>query len=312
MIGILCSRNKEKLFINFLRKNAALISKATPVIVFSMPDISLSEKSVYGTVITDDTVKIAKTQLPNHIYNFSVQRTKSHIKKMKYLSELENLTIYNPANSFNQWSIMKILVSDPLSRQYLLPFATITKGIDIADFQDSAGFILRPKSGTDNTRITYCSKTKTGYDIYNIGETAFSHLHDIQSAVIPIIRNGKWIILFSPELITYKNRLLTARSYLYKTKDGLWKVALKTVLANSEEVYKKTDDTTDAALLRMIKYINCFIPDLAFCTIDFTLDKDGNPYFLGLGGWQDFMPKNTLYKNLVDVICSSLAETNYE
>jgi hypothetical protein len=312
MIGILCSRNKEKLFINFLRKNTKLMDKATPVIVFSMPDINLSEKLVYGSLITKDSVKIVKKELPRYIYNFSVQRSKSHIKKMKYMSELENLTIYNPANSFNQWSIMKILTSDPESKQYLLPFATLTKGIDMPDFKDSTGFILRPKSGTDNTRITYCSKIKTGYDIYNIGEIAFSHLHDIQSVILPIIRNGKWLLLSSPELITYKNRLLTARSYLYKSNDGKWNIALKTVLSLSEEGYKKTDEKTDTAILHMIEYISCFNPDLAFCTIDFALDKDGNPYFLGLGGWQDLMPKKALHRTLVDVICSSLAEKDYE
>lgn len=309
MIGILCGRNKEKLFIDFVRKSAAL--KTTPVVVFSMPDVNLSDRSVYGTVIDNGIVKIVKGRLPNHIYNFSVQRTKSHIKKLILMSELENLTLYNPANSFNQWSIMKILNSDPISKQYLLPFATMTKGRDMPDSKNYAGFILRPKNGNDSAKITYCAKTKTGYDIYNIGEIAFSHLHDIQSAVIPIVRSGKWIILFCPELMTYKNRLFTARSYLYKSKEN-WVVALKTVLSQTEEVYRKTDEKTDAALVQMMTYINCFIPDLAFCTIDFTLDKDGNPYFLGLGGWQDLMPKKTLHKTLVEAICSSLAEKDYE
>jgi hypothetical protein len=305
MIGILCGRNKEKLFIDFVRKSTNL--KATPVVIFSMPDVNLSERSVYGTVISEDTVKIVKERLPDHIYNFSVQRTKSHIKKLKLMSELENLTIYNPANAFNQWSIMKIITSDSISRRYLLPFATITKGIEVPDSQDSAGFILRPRNGNDHTKFTYCARTKTGFDIYNIGEIAYSHLHDIQSAVIPIVRSGKWIILFCPELMIYKNRLFTARSYLHKKKDG-WSVALKTVLSQTEEVYKKNDEKTDAALVRMMEYINYFIPDLAFCTIDFTLDKDGNPYFLGLGGWQDLMPKKALHKTLVEAICSSLAE----
>lgn len=309
MIGILCGRNKEKLFSDFVRKSAAL--KKASIVVFSMPEVNLNEKTVFGTVISGGEAKFAKTALPNQIYNLSVQKTKGHIKRLKLLSELENVAIFNPANSFNQWSIMKILTSDAISRQYLFPFATITKGIDI-HFEESAGFILRPRNGNDYTKITYCAKTKTGFDIYNIGEIAFSHLHDIQSVVIPIVRNGKWMVLFTPELITYKNRLLTARSYFYKTKNSGWEIALKTVLSQTEEVYGKNDDKTDEALKRMMEYINNFIPDLAFCTIDFTLDKDGNPYFLALGGWQDLMPKKALHKPLLDVLCSSLEEKDGE
>ena len=87
---------------------------------------------------------------------------------------------------------------------------------------------------------------------------------------------------------------------------------MKTVLSQTEEVYGKTDGKTNEALKRMIEYINNFIPDLAFCTIDFTLDKDGNPYFLSLGGWQGLMQKKAPHKTLVDALCSSLASRHCE
>lgn len=309
MIGILCGRNKERLFADLVLKSAAF--KTVPVLIFSMPDVNLSEKTVYGALISGAEANIVKTTLPSHIYNFSVQHTKSHIKKLKQLLELENVTVYNPANSFNQWSIMKILKSDAVSAQYLFPFDNVTKGFDFR-FEDSAGFILRPRNGNDPAKITYCAKTKAGFDIYNIGEIAFGHLHDIRSAVNPIVKNGKWLVLFTPELTTYKNRLFTARGYLYKTKDKSWALALKTVLSQTEETYGKTNDKPDEALIRMAAYVNNFIPDLAFCAIDFTLDKDGNPYFLALGGWQDLMPRKALHKPLADVLCGSLASKHSE
>jgi hypothetical protein len=307
MVGLLCSQTKERLFADHIRRNADLTKQNVPVIVFSMPNINLSERTVYGTVISDGKLNEQKTELPGLIFNFAVQHTKSHLKKLKCMSELENLTLINPANSFNQWLIMKMLSSDSESRQYLLPYTNISSGSAFPDFQEIGSFILKSRSGSDPVRTIYCRKTKTGFDLFNIGDTALSHLSDIQNVVIPILKSGKWVILQSPELMTYRNRLLIIRSYLYKNSAGKWEAALKTVLSQTEEAYRKTDKKTDEVLLRMMNYINCFIPDLAFCTVDFAMNMDGTPYFLSLGGWQDLSPKKALHGVLADILCENIA-----
>lgn len=306
MIGILCSQRRERLFANYLRGRPDLTNSGLSVIVFSMPNLNLNDVTVYGMMVSGGTVKTAKTKLPSRIINFAVQYTKSHRKKLRYLAEAENTTLINPANSFNQWSIMKMLASDPKAKPYILPVTEISRDNPIPDLRKINHFILRPQNGSKFTKTIYCGKAARGYDVYNLGDIVYSHLYDIQSAVPPVIRNGKWLLLSAPDLITANKRLLVLRGYLQRSLDGRWTVVCKTVVSMQEHRVKKADKKTDAALLKMISAVSCFIPDLAFCAVDCVLDSSGKPYFLGLGGWQNLMPGKKRHRLLFDAVCRSI------
>lgn len=307
MVGFLCNQRKEKYFANYMRNNMDLKNLKISVIVFSMQNINLNDNTVYGSMISDGAVTTLTTALPSLVFNFAVQHSNSNIKKLKQLIEVENLTLINPANSFNQWSIMKMLTSNPKSKQYVLPFVDIPNENAIPDIQKIGNFIIKPQNGSDFKKIIYCRKTDLGFDLYNIGEITYSHLFDIQSAIMPTIRKGKWILLSSPELISYNNKLLIIRNYMHRDCDGTWKVILKTTISQTEQIYKKAYEKIDAALLDMMNDISCFVPDLSFCSVDIVLSSDGTPYFLSLGGWQDIRPGKSQHKILLDILCQSIA-----
>jgi hypothetical protein len=174
------------------------------------------------------------------------------------------------------------------------------------DFVRAGNFIVKPQNGSSSSDMIYGSKTSSGFDLYNLGGIIYSHLFDVQSAIFPTIKTGRWILLTSPKLTTYKNKLLIVRSYLQKNNDGFWKVVLKTNVSQTEKIYKNSDKKIDEFLLKTISYINCFITDLHFCTIDFVLSKDGTPYFLNLGGWQYLIPGKTRHKILFDALCQNI------
>lgn len=308
MVGLLCSRGKERRFANYLRKIMMPLLKERQIylFVFSLPNINLVNKTVYGSLISKETVVTLKADIPSVVFNFAVQHKKSDVRKLRELMEVENLDLINPANSFNQWSIMEMLTSDDKTKRYILPYVNISKENINFDFAKAGNFIVKPQNGSSLSDIIYGSKTSSGFDLYNLGGIIYSHLFDVQSAITPTIRTGKWILLTSPELITYKNKLLIIRSYLQKNNDGLWKVVLKTDVSQAEKIYKNSDKKIETSLLKIMSYINCFIPDLHFCTIDFVLSKDGTPYFVNLGGWQYLIPGKTRHKILFDALCQNI------
>jgi hypothetical protein len=291
-----------------MRGNADLKKHGVSVTIFSMPNINLNDKTVYGTMISGGNAANIKTELPALVFNFAVQHTKKDIKKLMVLAETENVTLINSANSFNQWTIMKMLISDPETKQYVLPFADISSKDRSFDFDNTGSFIIRPQNGSDCSKIIICRKSESGFDLYNAGGIAYSHVFDIHSAIIPAIRSGKRVLSITPELVGSKNKLLIIRSYLYKVCDGKWKIAYRTPIDESGQCNETDDRKINTALMQMMGCINCFITDLAFCSIDLVLGSDGTPFFLSLGGWQDLMPGKKKHNTLLKILCQSITD----
>ena len=304
MIGLLCNQSKRRLFSKYLRNSEILRQRGVNVVIFSIQNISLGHKTVYGTLVADGKTAAAKTELPSVIFNFAVQYAKAHIKKLKHLSKAEEITLVNPVNSFNQWAIMEMLSSSPDTKRYILPYTDISYENAVSDIQKIVDFIIKPRNGSNYNKFIYSEKTSSGYDLYNFGSIARSHLFDIKNAIIPAIRSGRWVLITVPKLKTRGGRLLIIRNYLHK-HCGEWKVVCKTAISKAEKLCDAYDQI-NAAALRLAGCVNCFIPDLAFCAIDFVISKDGKPYFLSLGGWQDIVPRKAPHKMLLDYICQSI------
>lgn len=307
MVGFLCSERREKRFANHLHHTMMpfLKNQQKHIVVFAMSDVNLMDKTVFGHVISEESVAKLKVKLPPVILNFSVQSAKPDFKKLMDLIEAEGFTLINASNTFNQWTIMKMLSSDSKTKRYIMPFVNISKEEITFDFSKVKNFIVRPLNGAKLSKTIYCKKTYTGFDLYNWGGTIYSHLFNIENAIIPTIRSGKWVLSVSPELITYDNNLLVIRSYLQRNKKGEWTVVLKTEMPKTDCENRILDKKVDDSLLKIISYINCFIPDLHFCTIDLVVSKDGLPYFLNLGGWQDLTTEKQ-HKILFKALCQNL------
>jgi hypothetical protein len=304
MVGILCGSGKE---INLARTMSKIImpdmkDRLTSIVVFSMPNVNLTDKTVYGCLISRETITILKTELPLLIFNFAVQHKKTDIKKLSNLLEIENLTLLNLANSFNQCSVMEMLSSDPQTQRYIMPYTNITMEVFNPDFIEAGNFIIKPQNGSNRTKIIYGSNFGLEFNLYNWSGNQYSHLVDIQNAIFPTIRKGKWVLLKTPELMTYNNRLTTMRCYLQRNADGKWNVVLKTSISQNKRTHINSFMKIDDSLLQIMNCINCFISDLVFCSIDLIFGRDGTPYFLNLGGWKTLLPENKqnniLVKNL--------------
>jgi hypothetical protein len=308
MVGILCSPRKEIRLARALSKIKMLDMKdrRLPVVVFSMPNINLIDKTFYGSLISEKTITTLSTNLPQIIFNFAVQHKKTDIKKLRNLMETENLTLLNLANSFNQWSIMEMLSSDPQTKRYIMPHMSITKENLSLDFKETGSFIIKPQKGSNLSKTIYGSQVGSGFNLYNWNGHPYSHLFDIQSAIFPTIRKGKWVLLKTPELITYNNKLLTMRSYLKRNADGKWEVVLKTSISQTELNDINSDVKVDDAVLQVMNCINCFIADLVFCSINLVFGRDGTPYFLNLGGWQNLLLGKKQNKILFNSLCQNM------
>lgn len=310
MVGILCNRHREGTFAKYLHIlfKPLIKRRNIPVIVFSIRNINFSEKTVFGSLISEEKIALVKTAIPFLIFNFAVQHTKLDIKKLRSLMELEDVSMINSANKYNQWAIMEMLSSGSKTKNYILPYKNYNKEDIYFNFLKNDNFILKPENGSHLSRIFYGKQSDSSFDLYNRYGNQYCHKFDIQSVIHPITRVGKWLLLKTPDLITYKNRLFIIRAYMQRGFNGDWGVLLKTTVAQNKIVYEKLGRKIDASSLQIIKYISCFIPDLGICFIDFVLDTGGTPYFLNFGGWDSkLLSKNqsrgvraSLCKNILD------------
>jgi len=312
MFGILCSHKKEKIFAESFHKlfKPLLRGKKTEIIIFSMQNTNLLEKTVYGSLISEENITSIKTALPPVIFNFAFQYSRADVKKFRSIMELEDVKLINSANQYNQFAIMEMISSDKKLKKYVFPFSYFKKEDLILNFTEFEHFILKTADNTNLSKLIYSKQTESQLEIY--GKNGFQSCHrlDIHDTIYPIVKKGKWIILKTPELLTYHNKLFVVRTYLQKSYNGEWKILLKSSLPHDKNFYEKFDKKINAISQQIISYINCFMPDLGFCFIDFALSLFGTPYFLNFGGWdnnflsenQNFEAQTNLCKNILEFV----------
>lgn len=291
MIGILCSQKKEKYYTDTFHHlfKSFIKDEQTPVLVFSLTNTNIIEKTVVGNLISDKKIMPLKTALPSLIINFTIFHTKSNMKKYKSLMGMDEITIINSANRFNQWSIMEMLLSNSKTKKFVLPFHSFKSQDVFSNFSSDGNFIIEPLKGTKISKLIYGKQTDSGAELYNHLGKKYYHQLDIGAAISPIVQKGDWILLNTPNLLTYKNRLFVMRSYMQKGFKGNWEILSKVMLPQNERFCEKLDKKMHTALMKTANYISCFITDVNFCYLDFVLDFKGNPYFLNFGGWDNHL-----------------------
>ncbi|MDP4182174.1 MAG: hypothetical protein Q8942_13930 [Bacillota bacterium] len=289
MIGILCNQNNESSFTKTLNDLIRTSTKKfdTSIMLFSMPNINLITKTVYGSVINGKKVRAEKREIPTLIFNFSIQRSRKDIKKMRSLIEIEEITVINAVNRYNQLTIIEMLSSNNKTNNYLLPYFNYKKNDIYCNFPQTNNFLLKPDKGSDLSKTVYLRLDEYIFDIYSRFGKQRCHNCDVESNIQPIIKNENLILLNTPELKTRNTQLVVIRVYLQKLFNNDWEIILKDDPASYDLGNEACIKKIKAAAPQIIKCVQSFIPDIGFCHIDFISDIDGVPYFMNFGGWDN-------------------------
>lgn len=263
------------------------------ITVFDLSDVDLMSKSINGNLVSDVDIKQVTIEIPRVIFNFSFQRKKTDIRKLRSMLEMDKVTIVNEVNQFNQWMIMEILASSEIFRHYLLPY----KVLDPNTFDDkTAGkksFLLIPQSGSNISKAILVRNKNSRFDVYQNSKIHHVNKNIVQTILNSDISRKTWMLLNVPEIILYDNKPLVQRLYLQRDGYGEWNILSGRFLSQEYDDYRINISNYYGILLTAVKYISNFIPSLGNCFVDLVFDTRGNPYFLHFGGWdQDYFLKN--------------------
>jgi len=310
MIGILCNIRRERAIARYLHNMLKVVAKGrgVPVVVFSIPNVNLLEGTVFGSLVSGEKIKPVKVSLPKLIFNFAVQNRKSDIKKFRSLMEIENITLINATNQFNQLQIMEMLLSNSKTKIFILPYVNYSKEDAYANATENGNFILKPVNKQSLSRIIYSKRVDYGLELYSLYGCSSCHKRDIQETVHSIVNKGKWMLLKTPSLVTYKNKIFIVRTYIQRKPDGDWEVILRTIISHDEIVNDNLAKRIDIASLQIIDCVNCFIPDIGICFIDFVLDLRGNPYLLNFGGWDERLLTKKQNRSVRIKLCKNVVD----
>ena len=284
-IGILCGHHREMAVAHtlFTRLRQLPSDEQVPFLVFSIENVHLPEAMADGEQVTPEGVTLLRAELPAVIFNFAVQHAKSNIRKIREFIELENRTIVNSSNEFDQRAVRQMLASAENTKQVLAPGVEFHGGLP-----DSVPgrFILRPVYGESALRLIYGRRAGDTCELFNWQGHPVSRLSDVRAALAPVTHAGTWLLLDVPELRIHDGRFFGSRFSLQRGGDGRWGILQQTPLLDGDRITRRSDPDVDAAILGIAGQVGCYLPDLGLCFVDAAQDTAGRPVFLGFGGWQ--------------------------
>ncbi len=310
MVGVLCNSKNENALTKDLNTllGPLIKEKEAQLIVFSLPNVNLPKNTVFGSIISDGRISLGEAALPLTIFNLSVQHAKSNIKKMRSLMEIEDISVINSVNHYNQWAIMEMLSSGGKTGNFILPYFNFNKKDYYSNVSETENFLLKPENGSILPKIIYVKQSASGLDLFSKYGSQHCHRFDVKSIISPIIQNKKWILLKAPDLITNNGWLFVKRIYMQKGAKGNWEILFKTSCPQGKNICRSWESKLDNASMQIINYINCFIPDMGICFADFVLDIKGTPYFLNLGGWENKLLSKKWSENIRTTLCKNILE----
>lgn len=287
MFGILSNKSNIKTYSNnlFSLFRSSLNNKFHTIIVFTIFDIDFSNKTVSGNLITKDNIEICKMPIPTVIYNFSYQQNNSDKKKIRILAEQDNVTLMNETNRFNQDMIMEMLSScsqfnpmllgqlDLLQKERKEDSLVIPNTSSQVNLNNEAGILILPKNRFYSSKVTWLKKD-------------FEHDCCINQLVFNSELSVKnWFVFGTSDLLLYKNHPVIITLYIQRGIHGKWTSLPGTKLPKKMDENNTLIEKLNSAAIDISGYIGNFIPNIAFCGVTFVLDKNFNPFFINLGGW---------------------------
>ncbi|MDP4088593.1 MAG: hypothetical protein Q8930_04885 [Bacillota bacterium] len=287
MIGILCSNDMEEEYSKQLHSWFRDQRKEDDdnIVVFTIFNINLKEKMVKGSLISGKAVKSVEVPLPSVIFNFSLQKDDAAIKVRKALEEMEKVELVNYINKFDQWMIMDILSSFNSTRKYLLPYHIYDKAERNFRPVDEKSYIIMPSRGASLSRVIYAvpdpdSDRITGSQYFRKG-----HICDYIDASLC---QQRWLFIEIPEIRIKANHPVVVRVYLQKLRPDIWSLLSRDVYLGTEAQFGSLFEEIDAAAMNGIFHINKYLPSVGHCFMDFILDSENKPYFLHMGGLDQY------------------------
>jgi hypothetical protein len=276
------------------------------MIVFTISNIDLKNKSVFGTLISEIKLRKGKAPLPSIIFNFSLQRDDQGIKARKALEEMPEVTFINYINKFDQWMIMDIISSSNKVKKYLLPYYIYDKSERNFRPEDDKKYITMPSRGASLDRVIFAEPDP---DTDIIRGTQYFKKGHISDYIDASLCQQRWLFIEVPDLVLRNSNPVVVRIYMQKTTTKTWIVLDKNINPRIDEKEIPIQDGIEKVALSIIEEINKFLPSLGHCFIDFILSSKGKPYFLHLGGLDRYFLKQEtekhvykkLYRNLLSL-----------
>jgi hypothetical protein len=306
MIGILCSSDKEKKYIEQLHSIVMNFrdKRDESIIVFTILNIDFSNGTVNGSLISEENIKVIQCPLPKVIFNMALQRDKKSVKGRKLLEEMKDIKFFNVINRYDQWMIMDLLSSSNTTDKYVLPYRIYDK--QKRDFRpdDDKSYITMPAKGTKLSRVIF-AQAESGSD--RIRGTQYFKKGHICDYIDASMCQKRWLFIEVPELMLRNNHPVVVRVHMQKVSNKEWRLIGSDVYPNTEFEDAETSSKVDKAALITIKHIGNYLPSLGYCFIDFIVSAEDKPYFLHFGGFTlDLFYKkdkeefyNRFYKNLL-------------
>lgn len=308
MIGILSSNEMEEEYAEKLHQLFREFRNEydEAMIVFTISNIDLKRKVVVGTLISENKLRKTQVPMPSVIFNFSLQRDDKGIKTRKILEEMEEVTLVNYINKFDQWMIMDIINSSNSIKKYLLPYYIYNKSERNFRPEDDKKYITMPSRGASLSRIIFAEPDPDSDIVRGTQYFKKGHISDYIDASLC---QQRWLFIEVPDLVLRNNNPVVVRIYLQKLTNKKWTVLDKSIRPEIDERGIFDQQETEAAALGITEEVNKFLPSLGHCFIDFIIGLEGKPYFLHLGGLdQYFLKQETkkhvykkLYRNLLSL-----------
>lgn len=307
MIGILCSCDKEKKYVEQLHsivKDLRSI-RDEAIVVFTIPNIDFSADTVNGSLISEKNIKNVQCPLPKIIFNMALQRDKLSVKGRKLLEDRRDIKFYNIINRYDQWMVMDLLSSSKITNKYILPYHIYDKQKRDYKPDENKSYIVMPAKGAKLSRVIF-AQAEAGSN--RIGGTQYFKKGHICDYIDASMCQKRWLFIEAPGLMLHNNHPIIERVHLQKINDTNWKLIESSIYPEeSKDVYDS--NKIDKPALLVVKHIGKYLPYLSYCFIDFVLGSDGSPYFLHLGGFaldlfckensKDFY--NKFYRNLLNL-----------
>lgn len=297
MIGILCTDDRQRRYSSYLHRIVTENRRPNDshMIVFSVSDVDFKNRIVSGAMVSGENIRRVKAPIPPVIYNFSLQKEKKNIKKLRNLAGLPYTSLVNGVNKFDQSMIMEMLLSSRDTAAYVLPFAIYDK--EEKDFTPEyhRDYLVMPSRGSSISRVILAEQNTEGGRISGSQYFRQGHICDYIDASLC---QKRWIFIAIPAIMTHNRLPLVVRSYVQGGKNGEWTVLTKSVYPSLNYRNAEASRRVDEASIEIIDVICSYIPDIGVNYIDFILDNDGYPHFLHFGGFDYRLLYNRGNKNL--------------
>lgn len=320
LVGFLYNEAQQK-YMRSMIKNLQGLSKRRniKIICFTLKNINLDDGIVEGLVIDDEAATYSSVSIPEFIFNIGFYSKAENINKVKQLNSLYNSMVVNPVNTFNQAVVLDILSSLQAVKKYILPASTLTPSIILEYLSNSNTVFLLPERGAhinNSIKIERDAKNKSGLcSIESGGTLQYCDEKKLFFTIKKMIKSKKYLVVQGKKTLAWNGAPLEARVYIQRGITGKWSIT--EMIAKNERflknsIYKDTVDELEKSLLNVIpdkvesiiktlenvslntcSYLDYYFSNLGSCTLDFIIDTNGDPYIIGLGGWDQ---KEFLFK----------------